>query len=147
MPVTGTQKVVAAIRRIPAAVREEVEAAIVQAADLVLRDMQSLAPKDTGALAAALTKAIGESGLSARIGLPTDVLASDFYYARFLEFGTKGGEVSYRRRGSPKSYVMRVPARAPRPFMGPALDLNREQIEALIRDAVTRGMERAKTGG
>lgn len=143
MTVTGGKQVTAAFRRMPARVRERVEQAIEDTADQILADMKRMAPRDTGQLAAALTRSIEEGGLSARVGLPTDALASDFFYARFIELGTKGGEKTYRNRRSGKRVSVTVPAQPARPFMAPALDINRDDLIAAIREAVRQGMRGA----
>ena len=143
MPVKGADKLKAAFRRMPDAVREDVEEAIQRAADLILEDMKRFVPRDTGDLAAALAKVATESGLGALIGLPTQELANDYFYARFIEEGTKGGTVNYRRKGGPQVHTMNVPARPATPFMAPALDVNREDIERLLRTAIQTGINRA----
>ena len=136
MTVRGGSAVAAALRLYPARLRSRLEDAISEAAELLLADMRRRVPRDSGALARALVTAMSESGLAAHIGLPTRRLPSRYFYARFIEAGTKGGQVTYRRRGSAKIHTMNVPFRAARPFMRPALDLNRAAVERMIRDAV-----------
>ncbi|MDW3204572.1 MAG: hypothetical protein R8L07_03435 [Alphaproteobacteria bacterium] len=144
MAVIGAREAAARIRAIPATVRAEIQEAVEQVADQILIDMKGLVPRDSAALAAALTKAAIEGGLGYRIGLPTEALARKFFYARFLEEGTKGGLVSFRRAGSAVPHTMRVPARARRPFMEPALDAGKRDLVAAIGRAVNDGMRRAR---
>lgn len=146
MAVTGAKEVAAALRAAPNAVREELREVIAQIAERILRDMVTFVPKDTGELARALAVAFSESGLAARVGLVTERAAADFFYARFLELGTKGGEASYRRAGSSERHSMTVPARPATPFMQPALDLNRDDLERLVWEAIREALRRAAGG-
>ena len=143
MPVVGAREAAARIRAIPAAVRREIEEAVEQVADQILADMKGLVPRDSAALAAALTTASIEGGLGYRIGLPTEALARQFFYARFLEEGTKGGLVSFRKSGSAVPHTMRVPSRPRRPFMEPALDAGKRDLIAAIGRAMEAGFRRA----
>lgn len=141
MPVTGGRQTAAALNRIPQRARAEIELAIEQIADQILADMKQFAPRDTGQLATALTRVLENDGLKARVGLPTELLANDYFYARFIELGTKGGEVQFRRAGSSKRHTMTVPARPARPFMEPALNINRDDLINAIRAALTRATD------
>ena len=147
MPVRGAKEVATALREAPNAVRRELAAVVAEIADLILRDMVGLVRKDTGGLAQALDKVFSESGLSARIGLVTAKAAADFFYARFLELGTKGGEVRYRRRGQgARWHTMQVPARPATPFMQPSLDMNRDDLERLVWEAIREGLRQSAGG-
>ena len=143
MPVTGAKEVSTALRRAPNLVRAEVRQAVAEIAERILRDMRSFVPVDTGELRAGLDKAFSESGLSARIGLVTAQAASDLFYARFIELGTVGGQVTYRRAGSQTRHVMNVPARPATPFMDPALRANRPELERRIWQAIEEGLRAA----
>jgi len=147
MAITGKQELIAALTtRIPNAVREKVVEALERAAGLVLEDMRSFTPldaKNPGSHARdGLTVIFSENGTRAQIGLPTKRLENDYFWFRFLDGGTKGGEVSYWRNGSAgrKKYVMRVPARPALRIRERALDGNMDEVRRLVAEAVAEGM-------
>lgn len=140
MPVTGGSALARRIRALGPAVRLRVAEAVEESGRAVLTDMKSFVPKDTHALATHLTVASFRKGLRVRVGLPTDGLASDHFYARFLEEGTKGGSKAIRNRKTGKVRVVTFRARAARPFMKPALDVNRRDIRARIGRAIRQAL-------
>jgi HK97 gp10 family phage protein len=147
MPVKGARAVSLAFETAPMAVRSRVKKAMEYAANKILADMKMLVGRDSGALAAALTKLEMEDGKKYFIGLPTPELARQYFYARFLEQGTKGGLVVARRRtkdGRGKPYTLRVPPKARRPFMEPALNMNADDIDRLIKKAIQDGLREAQ---
>jgi hypothetical protein len=148
--VKGLDAAVAKINRIPEAVRAQVEEAIGKVTVIMLADMQALTPLDPenpGAHAReGLTVQFAEDGLSARVGLPTQELVSNFFWFRFLDLGTKGGEVSYWRRGADgkrTKHVMQVPARAALRIRERVLDGNREEGLRMITEAIRQGLAAA----
>ena len=146
MPVRGSKAVSAALRRAGPLVRQYVGDALEDAGEGVLQDMRLLAPRDTGVMAASLTMLrsdIETDWLRVAIGLPTDRLANDYFYARFVEFGTKGGEVTARSKTG-RRYKMRVPARPARPFMGPAVTMNRDDLDRDVRTAIAAALRAAR---
>jgi hypothetical protein len=145
MPVTGGREVAAALRALPRAVEARVAEALEDAAGIVLQDMKARTPRDAanpGKHAAdGLTVIFSDSGLQARIGLPTAELASQYFWFRFLDLGTAGGEVTYRRADAPgKLFTMRVPARPALRIREVALDGNLPEVERLIRAAIAEGL-------
>lgn len=143
MPVKGAKELVAALSiRIPARVREHVEDALKQASFLVLQDMQAMTPVDGSSAGPhardALTVMFDEGGLKTNIGLPTRDLSEDHFWFRFLDGGTKGGEVSYTKNG--KRFTMKVPKRSALRILERALDGNRDEIERLIAAAIRKAV-------
>lgn len=143
MSVTGGARVAAALASLPDRLRPGLAEALRQGAVLVLSDMTALTPVDAdepGPHARdALTIAAAEDGLSVRVGLPSRELASDYFWFRFLDGGTKGGEVTARRRrpdGTVHRYTVRVPARPALMIRERALDQNIAEIRRLVADAV-----------
>ncbi len=150
MTVTGARELVAKMNRMPQAVRERVEDAILQSAGIVLEDMKRLTPRDPvnpGAHAQdGLTIAIVEGGLEARIGLPTRDLESDYFWFRFLDGGTKGGEVNYWRRkgdGTRTRHTMTVPSRPALRIRERALEGNIDEVRRLVAEAIQQGLREA----
>lgn len=145
MPVTGGREAAAALRALPRRVEARIAEALEQAAGIVLQDMRALTPRDAanpGAHAAdGLTVVFAEQGLRAHVGLPTPELASDYFWFRFLDGGTRGGEVTYRRADAPgKLFTMRVPARPALRIRERALDGNLAEVDRLVRQAVAQAL-------
>lgn len=147
MTVTGGAQVASALERVPALVRVRIAQAIEAGARLVLADMKVLTPRDSanpGPHAAdGLTLILDEEDTRARVGLPTDDLASDYFWFRFLDGGTKGGEVTANRRGANgkrQRYTIKVPARAALRIRERALDANRDELRRLVAQAVAEGV-------
>lgn len=157
--ILGDFKLRRLLRNIHKTLDNELKPAMQEGADKILADMQRLAPKDTGAGAAALTAFVAKSGLDAQIGLRGKKANRKFYYLRFIEYGTKGVSGEKRagnrnRRDSNKSdgehwfgKYPDIPARPAHPFVRPAYDLNRDEMVALIRQAIASTLARAAGGG
>lgn len=134
----GVNKLRRTLRRIDPEAREHVTSAVIKGANLIADDARSLAPVDTGDLRSAIDVKFGRDKLTAEIGIAPGggkkraATRSDLFYARFVEFGTKGG-------GS-------TPPLAARPFMGPAFDRNRKKITEDIRKAVAKALRIASGG-
>lgn len=134
--------------------------ALEQGAQKILSDMKALIPKDEGDGSAALTAFVAKSGLDAQVGIRGKKKNEEFFYLRFVEYGTKGykGE-SYTRAGrlrrrSSKTKFARgtgislgkypdIPARRAQPFLRPAYDMNREEIRVLLSQAIRETLRRA----
>lgn len=130
----GVAKLRRTLRRIGDDASTEIRPIITEAAAAVHADMLALVPKDSGDLAALLDRAVSRDGFTARIGLLTARARRLGFYARFLEGGTKGDP------------ARNVPAQAARPFMQPALDLNRSWLVRNIDRAIARVLARAAGG-
>ena len=132
--------------------------ALEQGAQKILSDMKALIPKDEGDGSAAPTAFVAKSGLDAQIGIRGKKKNEEFFYLRFVEYGTKGykGE-SYTRAGklrrrSSKTKFARgislgrypdIPARRAQPWLRPAYDMNREEIRVLLSQAIRETLRRA----
>ena len=143
MPVTGQSALKRRLLALSPALRAQVAEAVEEAGKAVLADMKNFAPTDTGALRSALTLEISKGGLGVAVGFPRKGLASDFFYGRFIEYGTKGGSRTIRRRKTGKVVTVTWPARPARPFMKPALDVNRRNIRNAIGQAIRRALKQA----
>ena len=131
-----------------------------ESANRILSDMKMLVPKDTGHGASSLTAFVSKSGLDAQVGIRGKRTQETSFYLRFYEYGTKGysGE-RYRRqsrnikRSKKPKYSRRtkasfgiypdIPARRARPWLRPALDMNRESVRQLISAAIAETLRRA----
>ncbi|QYX54367.1 HK97 gp10 family phage protein [Pseudomonas sp. S07E 245] len=86
------------LRNIHTTMDNELRPTMQKCADRILGTMQQLIPKDTGAAAGALTAFVSKSGLDAEIGLRGKGINKQFFYMRFIEYGTKGYSGSMYRR-------------------------------------------------
>lgn len=137
----------------------ELRSAMQEAADRVLESQRELIPKDTGAAAAALEAHVASNGLDAQIGLRGKNDNREFFYMRFIEYGTKGYSGRKRSEGRNRRSTMKadgthffgvypdIPARAAHPWLRPSYDMNRDEIITIIRGAVRQTLERAGKGG
>tara|TARA_Y100001951_G_scaffold103734_1_gene113274 strand:+ start:11808 stop:12302 length:495 start_codon:yes stop_codon:yes gene_type:complete len=156
--IKGDFKLRGVLRRIAQLDQSDLPVSMAQAADLVLATQQALMPRDTGAAAQALEVRISKNGLDARVGIIGKQNNRDFYYVKFLEYGTKGYSGSQRaggrkRRKTNKSnganffgYFPDIPARPAHPWLRPSIDTNRDDIRVIIREAIARTLARAAKG-
>jgi hypothetical protein len=146
MPVKGGRRTAKALQRVPARVKTRVQDAIEDAAGLVLADMRAFTPYDTsnpGPHARdGLTIRYEGDRLTAHVGLPSRDLAQDYFWFRFLDSGTRGGEASYRSRQTGKRITVRVPARPALRIRERALEGNLPEIKRLVNEAVRDGVGR-----
>lgn len=157
--VIGDFKLRRTLRKIHKTMDNQLRPAMQEAADLVLADMKRLIPKDSGEAANALTAFVAKSGLDAQVGIRGKRKQAYFYYLRFVEFGTKGVSGETRNDGRKRRTTNKsdgenffgafpdIPAQPARPFMRPAMDMNRERIEEIIRGAIEATLRRAAEGG
>ncbi len=155
----GDFKLRRVLRNVNQTLDNELRPAMQAAADIVLEKQRELMPKDTGAAAAALEAFVSRSGLDAQIGIRGKAKRREFYYVRFLEFGTKAYVGNKRsggrnRRDTNKSDGTNffgkypdIPARPAHPWLRPSYDLNRDEIVGLIRAAIASTLAKAAGGG
>ncbi|OSQ34363.1 HK97 gp10 family phage protein [Thalassospira sp. MCCC 1A01428] len=146
MTVTGGKQLAARLNALPDKMHDQVVEAVAKAALAVLDEMRRLTPRDSanpGKHAAdGLTVVYSENGLKAFIGLPSDALASDYFWFRFLDGGTKGGTVQYRKAGKlGKRYSMTVPARPALHIRDRAVD--GADVQQMISLAVRKALNEA----
>lgn len=156
--VLGDFKLRRTLRNIHKQVDNQLRPAVQQAANMVLEDMRRLIPRDTGAAWWALEAHVAKSGLDARVGIRRKANQQRYFYIRFIEFGTKGYSGDKRAGNRNRADTNKtdgqnwfgkspdIPARPARPFMGPALDMNRAEIIVIIRNAIDATLARAAEG-
>lgn len=150
MTIIGAKELVAKLNRIPDEVRDRVAAALKKGAGQVLGDVVAYTPYDPthgGSHARdGMTMRVSEDGLTIRVGLVDKKAESDYFWFRFLDGGTKGGEVNYWRRkadGSRVRQTMKVPARPALRILDRALDGNIAEVKRLVAEAVSEGIDKA----
>jgi HK97 gp10 family phage protein len=146
------------LRNIHKTMDNELQPAMLEAANRILETQRQLMPKDTGAAAAALKVYVSPSGLDAQIGIRGKRGNRRFFYLRFIEYGTKGYTGGKRagdrnRRISNKSDGTHffgkypdIPARPAHPWLRPSMQVNREYVMADIEAAVRRTLRKASQG-
>lgn len=146
------------LRNIHKTMDNELQPAMINAANRILETQRQLMPKDTGAAAAALKVYVSPSGLDAQIGIRGKRDNRRFFYLRFIEFGTKG-YIGGKRAGNRNRKTANksdgthffgkypdIPARPAHPWLRPSIQVNREYVLADIEAAVTRALLRASRG-
>ena len=117
LKVTGDVQLNKAVDDLADDMQKEIFNAIDRSVEVVARDAEAGAPKDTGAGAAGIRTETGTT----RYGKPYGSVVcgeGDEYYMGFHEYGTS-----------------KMPAR---PFMRPAADNNRDNIVRWMRDAIRK---------
>lgn len=157
MAVRDAQAYAAAIKKrldaIPAQVRQEIAAAQNQNAQEMVALAKSLAPKKTGALQASIRSEAGKTDLSVKV-VAGD---ADAYYARFVEFGTRGSsegdeqgfvekltltrgaEEQKRRRKARRTH----PGTRAQPFFFPAYRALKKRMKSRASRAASKGIKAA----
>ncbi|MFH1806830.1 MAG: HK97-gp10 family putative phage morphogenesis protein [Pseudomonadota bacterium] len=113
------------LRKLPDDVSAEVRTEISEGAELIAYDAIRLAPRDQGDLAAALEYKLGGDKLSAQIGYSSRwkrAWRAAGWRAKFIEFGT----IKHRAH----------------PFLFPAWEMNRKDIERRIAQAIKNTLAR-----
>ncbi|MFX4223537.1 MAG: HK97 gp10 family phage protein [Thalassobaculum sp.] len=131
----GIGKLRRTLRRIDGEAQRELREAVDEGAEAILRDMQLLVPKRTGALARLLAKRVARDGLTARVGLVTKKAQRDGFYFRFLDAGTKGAP----GRNIKPQRALHIRAKA--------FDLNRDWIKSRTQRGIALALKRASSGG
>lgn len=161
---SGITKLRKTLRRVDPELSEGLKKIVRDGASDIARDMADLAPRDDGDLRASISYKVGSDGFTAIIGPGADrasVRSKGFkaskakytkagnmtkatlkdkharyqlYKALWLEFGTKAG-----KKGSA--------AQPARPFIAPAMDINRMRISARATSEINRIIKRAADGG
>lgn len=153
--IRGDFKLRGVLRRIGQLGESDLPAALQEASELVLKTQKELIPKNTGASAEALqvriTKANQISGLDARIGIIGKRDNRKFFFLRFVEYGTKGrkGKEGSKNRTDGKNFYGKspdIPAIPAHPWLRPSIDLNRDEIREIIRQAIDSTLEKAAKG-
>lgn len=146
------------LRNIHKTMDNQLKPAMQRAADQVLETQRALISKDTGAAAAALEAFVSKSGLDAQIGIRGKRDNNDFFYLKFIEYGTKGYKGGKRAGNRNRSDTNKsdgenffgkypdIPARPAHPFLRPSFDLNRNDIISIIKRAIDQTLKRASEG-
>lgn len=114
------------------------------------KEMQRRAPNDTGNLKETITAYVSKDGTKGEVGFRGKKGKRQAFYARFIEFGTKGHQVStYKKQvlsdGSntfgTKAYIPPLPAR---PFIDPSWQAMKPEIVNRITKAINEAIKTAQ---
>jgi HK97 gp10 family phage protein len=151
--VRGMENFKKRLRELPEKAQREVKFELEHGARRVQADAVSMVPVRTGNLRKILASPgavrIRKRGLQVVFGITGVKAARDGFYARFIEFGTKGYQAGQRRRsGTDKQGRVQtrrlkrnVPPRAARPFMRPAFMKNLPKLQRRLRAAIRRALK------
>lgn len=136
--VEGLNEVLEAIEAI--ADPQALEAALQRCCALVERSAKEKAPKDNGELRRSITSKIENDGENL-----VGVVYTPLEYAPYVEFGTGLFAVNGGRTNVPWCYQddegewHTTSGQKPQPFLGPALNENREEILRILKEGVSSG--------
>lgn len=162
--VTGVSKLRRLLRRLPDDITDDVRKAVSTSGDIVLRDMQAVAPHKS--IEENLSKKMSQDGLTARVGLIGRRANRRGFLARIIEFGAKAHQISPRgasftaggrRRKGKGAKAMVIggdfvrgtvthPGLKPRPFFFKPFQRARPLIVRRIKEAIARALGRASAG-
>ncbi|ASN71515.1 hypothetical protein 9F2_9 [uncultured Caudovirales phage] len=159
--VRGDFKLRRTLRNIHQEMDNQLRPAMQKAADLVLELQKSSVRVSDGPgphARDALEAFVSKSGLDAQIGIRGKKDNREFFYLKFLEYGTKGYSGQSRAGGRKRSDKNKsdgaqffgkypdIPARPAHPWLRPSYDMNRERIVEIIERAVRDTLARASSG-
>lgn len=150
--VIGTAEIRARFLRTGDAIRDRIRRAIVAAGQDVKAAAQAGAPRKTGALANSIGVKVTENDAKMTVRV-----APSKFYGRFLEFGVVAGKAPAQATGIRGFFGLKETGRQaahrishmkaagkyriqPRPFMAPAIDRVRAQIDASLDAALAQAL-------
>jgi HK97 gp10 family phage protein len=116
-------------------------------ADLLRDEIKQNAPRDTGEMVDLVTSFVAKNGLRAEAGFRGKKTRQKAFYARFFEYGTKGGTVSVGSAkvlsgaGGTFGTTANIPARPAQPFIQPAWDKHKKGIVQRISKKIKFAMD------
>jgi len=118
------------LRRILLETDSGIRPAMQDAVNSLHKEVMSRVPRNTGNLEDNVTSYVSKNGLVGEVGLRGKKARSRAFYARFLEFGTKG------QGGGPR------PAQ---PFLEPAWDYEKQKVINRIGKVVSDAIKKAQS--
>ncbi|USK56574.1 HK97 gp10 family phage protein [Cytobacillus solani] len=108
------------------------EKALKEGGNFMKDKVKAFAPERTGKLKEniAVSDVIGDE---IAVGIDQQ---GDAFYAHILEFGRKAGVAKIKRKGKKIDYP--YPAMAPKPFIGPAFENNKQAVQDIMGDVIKR---------
>ena len=152
MAMRNRERLLRKLAALPPAVRKQMRAAIVASAEQIVAAQKRLAPRKTGALAASIGYSMGSytpanpnvRGVTSGGGagdpdLTAVIHAGDAaaFYARWVEFGTKGHVNKGLYEGSEH------PGSRPTPFFFPGYRAQKRSVKSRMSRAMRKGIKEA----
>lgn len=137
------------LRRILTETDSNIRGAMQDSANLLQKEIVRNAPVDSGNLRDSITAFVAKNGLRAEVGLRGKKAKRDAFYARFIEFGSKGHKVSTRKGvlsdgNNTFGKSADIPAMPARPFIQPAWDAKKPDIMNRINKVITDAVRKAQ---
>jgi len=136
------------IRRILQATENDVPKAMQDSANLLHKEMVARAPKDTGNLQNNISSKVLRKGLRAEVGFRGKKAKSRAFYARFIEFGTKGRKPRGRSNLTDSADFFGtepdIPAMSARPFIAPTWDTKKPEVVSRVSKAINDAVRAAQ---
>jgi HK97 gp10 family phage protein len=137
------------LRRVLQSTDNNVKPAMRDAVNLIEKEMRQRAPRDTGNLLDTLSSFVAKNGLRGEVGFRGKKGRRKAFYARFIEFGTKGHKVTAANRsvlagaGEVFGTQAEIPALPARPFMEPAWFAKKPEVVNRVSKAVNDAIKKA----
>lgn len=138
------------MRRLLTMTDSGIKPAMQDAVNILTREMKGRVPVDTGDLKDNITGFVAKNGMRGEVGLRGKKARSRGFYARFIEFGTKGSTVEAERAkvlsGAGGTFGTRanIPARPARPFMQPTWDAKKPEVVSRVERAINKAIAEAQ---
>jgi HK97 gp10 family phage protein len=141
------------MRRILTQTDSDIKPAMQDAVNKLHKEVIMGVPRDTGNLEDLITAHVAANGLRGEVGLRTKKAKREGFYARFIEFGTKGHKVSVE--GGSKKVLSNgdntfgrsadIPAMPARPFLQPAWDREKDGIINRVNKVIEGAIKKAQS--
>jgi len=144
------------MRRIIDGTDNNVPRAMQDSANILEKEMRRRVPKDTGNLASLISSKVLRKGLRAEVGFRGKKARKGAFYARFVEFGTKGVSGTRTRKGGARSRKQKtdgqdffgqyptIPARSARPFIEPTWRARKPEVISRAVKAINDAVKQAQ---
>lgn len=118
------------MRRLLQETEAGIKPAMQDSVNSLLKEVISRVPRDSGNLEDSITGHVAKNGMRGEVGLRGKKARSRAFYARFLEFGTKG------QGGN---------ARPAQPFLEPAWDYEKPRVVGRIEKVIKQAIKKAQS--
>lgn len=138
------------LRRLLSSTESSIKPAMRDVANILEREMRARVPRDTGNLAEVISSFVAKNGTRAEVGFRGKKGRAAGFYARFIEFGTKGhkatADLAKVLSGGGETYgtTADIPAMHARPFIGPTWENKKPEVISRVSKAISDTIKRVQ---
>jgi len=138
------------LRRILTEVDAGIRPAMQDSVNKLQKEIMQNVPVNTGNLKSLITSHVAKNGLRGEVGLRGKKAREKGFYARFIEYGTKGHKVDASKKvlssgSNTFGTSANIPAQPARPFLQPAWDNEKHGIIARINKVIEGSIKKAQS--